>query len=262
MLGFLFKAIALLAVTVWTASIWLSYADKKNQAESQAEEAYIYQSAELPQIPQPKEPKSFLTQAFWQWEAKGRLRLIDMLLEDEQLAEARNNWQTDRDNLEKMARHITDIQLQAYAMDGRLQPVIIEFIPLKGDGNGLYKPQQATMYLNTKMQWDHLPFERFLEVVLHENMHHIMTTGHKAFGDQDVLKPDFKALAEVAYFHQAGGMAQNGREMPQVNPQELVAYRTQRAARYAGILGSDTLSAWEMSTRMQEIRVISKDAGF
>jgi hypothetical protein len=55
-------------------------------------------------------------------------------------------------------------------------------------------------------------------------------------------------------------MANDRQEPATVNPQELVAYRTQRAARYAGIIDSD-LSTWEMSARMQEIRVLTKQAG-
>jgi hypothetical protein len=47
----------------------------------------------------------------------------------------------------------------------------------------------------------------------------------------------------------------------QVNPQELVAYRTERAGRYAGILDGE-LSTWEMSARMQEIRALKKKANY
>ena len=40
-----------------------------------------------------------------------------------------------------------------------------------------------------------------------------------------------------------------------LNPQENVAYRTQRAGRYVALNHRD-LSTWNISTRMQEIRAI------
>ena len=100
------------------------------------------------------------------------------------------------------------------------------------------------------MKWEDLPFERFAEVIFHENMHHIMSLYSEKFGGDDLLYNDFEVLRLAAI------EAESGQNMHGGNLQEEVAYRSQRAARYAGIIDSD-LSAWEMTTRMQEIRSLS-----
>jgi hypothetical protein len=209
----------------------------------------------------PFEKSPRLTENFWKWEAEGRLNLIDAMIDDEVLVSARNNWAEARINLDQKAKHLIDLQMKAYGFDGQLEAAMVEIIPLRSDANGLYIPSDRTIYLNSKMQWEELSYERFVEVVLHENMHHIMTFAMSVFSEHDPLRQDFMALTQSAFFHKSHGMGNDRVEPANVNPQELVAYRTQRAARYAGIIGSD-LSTWEMSARTQEIRVLTEQAGF
>lgn len=205
-----------------------------------------------------------LTHDFWQWEAQGRLQLIDAIMADESLVNDRNNWmETPKtaEEIETRVEYLLDAQMAAYDVLGKFPNAKVKFMPLRGDANGLYIPQEQTIYLNSRMKWEELPYERFVEVILHENMHHIMTRMISAMDKEDYLYGDFMALARAAYFHDANGMAHDVRDIYQVNPQETVAWSVQRAARYAGIIGSD-LSAWEMSARTQEIRAISERAGF
>ena len=251
------KIITLVLLSAWSVTMWAQYFDKKSNQQTtitiEQDDGSDY-SVSVPKAP------VMITDNFWQWEARGRLNLIDQLLDDDQLSTARQDWSHNDHNILELARHVTNIQNEAYGLSGKLPEAKIEVIPMRGDANGLYKPNMATIYLNSRMRWEDLPFERFMEVVLHENMHHIMTRGIVAFDEDDLLRSDFEALIAAAFFHDTHGMAQDGREIAQVNPQELVAYRTQRAARYTGIMDAG-LSAWDMSTRMQEIRVITRDAG-
>lgn len=205
-----------------------------------------------------------LTHDFWQWEARGRLALIDAIMGDEALVSDRRNWtkvQKTPDDVMERVDHLLDLQMAAYGVLNAFPKAEIKYIPLRGDANGLYIPQEQVIYLNSRMKWENLPYERFVEVILHENMHHIMTRMSSALAKDDVLYGDFTALARAAYFHDVNGMAQDVVDVYQVNPQETVAWSVQRAARYAGIIGSD-LSAWEMTARTQEIRAITERAGF
>ena len=176
----------------------------------------------------------------------------------------RKSWQTEDIDISELiskAEIMIAIQNEAYGVEGRFSPVTVRLSPLRGDANGLYIPQDHTIFLNSRMDWAQLSFERFVEVVLHENMHHIMTRMGYSLHEKDDLYGDFVALNRAAYFHDISGMAQDSTDIYLANLQELVAWRTQRAARYAGIIGSD-LTVWEMSARTQEIRKITAEAGF
>jgi hypothetical protein len=251
-----FQVIILIALAVWSASTWYAYFEKRNAAKNVVVETTYGDS----EIISPFENRPQLTEAFWEWEARGRLALIDSLVDDELMRQSRNNWAIQDVDLIDSANHLIEIQMKSYGLHQGLDPAQVKIIPLRGDANGLYIPGDRTIYLNSKMRWGDLSFERFVEVVLHENMHHIMTYAMTAFSEKDPLRQDFLALTQAAFFHKGSGMANDSLEPATVNPQELVAYRTQRAARYAGIIGSD-LSAWEMSARTQEIRVLTRQAG-
>lgn len=252
------KIVSLLILASWSIWAWKGYFQKKNTPPNTI---VISIDGEADIIVPEQKSKSHLTNNFWKWEAEGRLNLIDLMLDDEKLANNRNNWSDDKTDLRDKAKHIITIQLAAYGLHGKIKQPDIQLIPLRADANGLYIASDRTIYLNSKMQWQSLSFERFVEVVLHENMHHIITYAITAFDVNHGLRGDFEALVQSAFVYTKHGMANENREPQNVNPQELVAYRTQRAARYAGIIGAN-LSAWEMSTRTQEIRVIKRDAGF
>lgn len=253
-----------------TISVWMSYFEARDQRREAVAMAAVEngfdmadgQSREVIEIPAPK--KAQLTNNFWKWEAQGRLTLIDFSLDDEALVSFRQNWQKERldqAQLLESTRYLIDMQNKAYGVEGRFEPAELKFIPLRGDANGLYVPQEQVIYLNTRMKWDQLPFERFVEVIFHENMHHIMTRMGATLDRHDFLFGDFASLTRAAYFHGSIGMAQDSTDLYQTNPQELVAWKTQRAARYVGIFGSD-LDALEMTARLQEIRRIRAKAGF
>lgn len=251
------KVASLLLLSLWSLWAWHGYFQKKNATQT----VIVSISDDEAMVVSDTHSVARLTNNFWEWEATGRLALIDSLLDDEALVQTRRRWMIDKTNLMDKANHLIDLQMKAYGLDGLIKRADVQLIPLRGDANGLYIPTDGTIYLNSKMQWQSLSFERFVEVVLHENMHHIMTYAITAFSEKDPLRGDFEALVQAAFFHKTHGMANDQVEPQTVNPQELVAYKTQRAARYAGIIGSK-LSAWEMSTRTQEIRVIKRDAGF
>lgn len=247
------QIIALISVSIWAVFMWIGYFDKKNTP--------IIVVVEEPMDVNTAQAsfKRGISKDFWIWESQSRLNLIDALIEDETLSYLRKNWNEDKGDLTDKANHLISFHLKAYGFENKLEPPHVEFIPLRGDANGLYVPQDRALYLNSKIKWQGVDFERFVEVVLHENMHHIMTYGHSVLSKDDPLYNDLETLAYAAFFH--GDMAQDVHEIAQVNPQELVAYRTERAGRYAGILDSD-LSTWQISTRMQEIKSLRKKAGY
>lgn len=251
----MYRFLAFALISVWSASVWYGRLTAVPAAPGEEKKIAVFVDEDL-------FPESHaLTDEFWAWEAERRLTMIDMLLDDERLIEARNNWREVSD-IHDLAAYVVALQQKAYGVDTMFDPPEIMSIPMRGDANGLYIPREKTLYINSKMRWNNLPFERFMEVVLHENMHHIITQTGPKLDTADPLKSDFMALATAAYFHDEIGMAQDRRDIPQVNPQELVAWQTQRAARYAGIIGADDLTVWDMTTRTQEIRVLQEEAGF
>lgn len=246
-----------------TILVWTHYFEVRQQSTSNSQELSdsIAQNAE--QFGGVTDGKMSLSDAFWEWEAQGRLNLIDRILDDEQLVTWRDSWvqQGDENNaLIEKAHYILGIQNESYGVQESLEPVKILMTPLRGDANGLYIPQDQTIYLNSRMKWSELPYERYLEVILHENMHHIMTRMMWTLKTDDVLYQDFMALTSAAYFHDQSGMAQDTDDLYQVNPQEIVAWHAQRAARYAGILGAN-IDAWQMTSRMQELKYLRGQAG-
>lgn len=252
--------------TLVTIGVWVElYATMTRQMEDElAVDVYSYATPEdaifIPQYPVIEKG---LSDQFWEWEAQGRLALIDHVLDDERIVKARKTWNTkehDTESITAEAMHLITIQNASYDAEDHLQPPRVKFIALRGDANGLYVPEEETIFLNSKMQWNALPFERFVEVVLHENMHHIMTRMGTVLSASDILYNDFRLLERSAYHHIIG-MAQDTQDVYQANPQELVAWRVQRAGRYAGIIGAD-LSVWEMTNRTQEIRGILNRAGY
>jgi len=204
------QILSLLSITIWSVTVWASYLDARGA-----------------QIPDRYE----LSDDFWTWEAQGLLNLIDGIIDIERA-----------DDLNKFAHTLITLQNTAYGVD--IETPSLRFVEMRAGANGLYVPEDKTIYLNAKMDWNALPIERFAEVVLHENMHHILT--HSGIDNND-----FKYLSAVGFHHRELAMDNNH----DLNPQENVAYRTQRAGRYVALNHRD-LSTWEISTRMQEIRVI------
>ncbi len=250
-----FQIFALLVVSAWSISMWVGYFDKKHMPEIITSEHDNYTTPVAT-----KADRRGLSKEFIVWEAKGRLSLINEILDNSIITAARNNWILHTDIL-NVAKIITELQVKSYGFDDSFRPADIRVIQLRGDANGVYIPTDATIFLNDKMNWNNLPFERFVEVVLHENMHHIMTYAITYFDVDHPLRHDFELLAQAAFHHDHNGMANDRVEPFNSNLQELIAYKTQRAARYAGIYDAD-LTAWEMSKRTQEIRVIKRLAEF
>lgn len=251
-----------------TIMVWVGYfnarSDRYAEVAEHAAVNIVLQNREKRKEPQEVRPEQRLTQQFWEWEAQGRLNMIDTLLAHTDMVRYRKTWNSESaalNDLVAKADILIAIQNKSYGVEGRFPPVTLQLAPLRGDANGLYVPQSQTIFLNSRMDWQKLSFERFVEVVLHENMHHIMTRMGSTMHEDDGLYGDFASLTRAAYFHDVTGMAQDHTDVYQANLQELVAWRTQRAARYAGIFGSD-LTVWDMSARTQEIRNITKQAGF
>jgi len=221
------KITSLCALTLWSIGVWFVYFQKATDV-SQANPMNISADYEL-------------SDNFWTWEAQGRLRLTDMVLDI--------NYEGD---LKALANHMISLQNQAYNVT--VDKPSLKFIALRGDANGLYVPEDKTIYLNNKMDWRALSVERYAEVIFHENMHHNMTYGQP---NEEELIRDFSYLSLVGFHHQDFAMRVDEKEY---NPQEYVAYRSQRAGRYVGLNYRD-LSVWEITTRMQEIRAIKDKAG-
>jgi predicted SprT family Zn-dependent metalloprotease len=265
----MFRYFMLGSAILWSASIWFGLVGNTTaQNTENVELGYtpgIVKNGDLfLDEPARKDPRTALSDNFWQWEAKGRLALIDKIIDDENLTSYRLDWakaDKGQDLIEGLITHVVDIQMQSYDVADKFESASVQFIPLRGDANGLYIPKDKTIYINSRMAWDQLSFERLMEVVLHENMHHIMTTMFAVLSEQDELSNDFASLHRAAYFHDTSGMAQDSQDLYQVNPQELVAWTTQRAARYAGIMGAG-LPSWDMTARMQELRYVREQAGF
>jgi hypothetical protein len=226
------QKIALFLITLWAVAIWSGFYIKKSNA--------AVQWAEF--IP---------SNAFAQWEAEGRLNLIDSLLYDEVLVSYRKNWGKGDKDLIALADYIINLQMNAYGIKS-LKPAKLKIIPMTGNANGFYAVDEKVIFLNDLMKWTELPIERFFEVVLHENMHHILTYAIKSMDKKDLLYSDFKGF----YY---SGMASKEMQHHDIhnNPQELVAYQSQRAGRYVGLFHSD-LSVWAISERTKEINEISK----
>ena len=204
------QILSLFAITIWSVTVWASYFDVRG--------AHIPDDYEL-------------SDGFWAWEVQGRLNLIDGIIDVQS-----------NDDLNKFAQTLITLQNTAYGVD--IETPSLRFVEMRPQANGLYVPDDKTIYLNAKMDWSALSVERFAEVVLHENMHHILT--HSGIDNND-----FKYLSAVGFHHRELAMDDNH----DLNPQENVAYRTQRAGRYVALNHRD-LSTWNISTRMQEIRAI------
>ena len=248
------KCTALLLMTLWSFSVWHAYFEKK----SISRDVVVVQGGLTSDMALAYSQDEPLSDAFWEWEAAGKLNLVDRIIDDPVLMAARKENIRHKDDLHDVATKLIATQMKAYDVDNILPAPKVVYTPLRGDANGLYIPIDKTIYLNKKMKWDQLRFERFAEVILHENMHHIMTHMHGLIRDDHPLRNDFEKLAMAAMtpYH----LANDNHDVEIVNIQEFVAYKTQRAARYAGLQAAD-LSVWEMSIRMQEIRVITDDAG-
>lgn len=221
------KVLSLVALAIWSLSVWGTYFDEKKVVHT-----HVNVEVKGSHIPADYE----LSDNFWAWEAQGRLNLIDVILDVER-----------DDDLNQFAQTLISLQNVAYGVEVKKPPV--RFVEMRGEANGLYIPEDKTIYLNAKMDWHALSIERFAEVVLHENMHHILT--HSGIDDDD-----FKYLSLVGFHHHE--LAMDGDSG--LNPQEDVAYRTQRAGRYVALNHRD-LSVWEISTRMQEIRSLDSRLG-
>lgn len=255
----LYKIIALVALTIWSCSVWHKYWEKKKLSQ----QTHVVDNVSLglnEDINKNIYQSQILSDSFWKWEAQGRIRFIDDALAHPIFTAARTDHNFEEGDLKSLAEDIIFYQMRAYGVHTTLEKPKIIFTPLRGDANGLYMPIGQTIYLNTKMKWHGLGFERFAEVVLHENMHHILTNRYKTLSKDNHLHSDFKFLAIAALSpNRLAQDQQSSRDT--INPQELVAYKTQRAARYTGILNAD-LTAWETSARTQEIRVIQDTAGY
>lgn len=234
------KIIILVMLSIWAISMW----------------AMTFKKAVTP-----IEIDLTLSDDFKEWEVRSRLLLIDTIIDDVTMAKVRQHWHTNTIDLQSFAKMVIDIQNNAYGFRNISLPRI-HFVTLRGDANGLYIPQDQTIYINSKMHWSDLPFERFVSVVLHENMHHIMTQGLDYFDDKNhSLYSDFVMLAHVAYLAQ-NGLADNiVQGHSNDNPQEWIAYRAQRASRFAGVLHSN-LPSWDMSNRINELDILRGDAKY
>ena len=250
------KFIALMIVTIWSCSVWYKGAEK---SKSSAYEEGLTDASWQTNYAEKNMLSQSLSPGFWQWEAQGRLYLIDLIISDPEFTDLRNRENLDGVSLSNVVSRLIALQLQAYGMATTLTAPRIVFTPLKGEANGLYSPQDKSIYLNAKMHWNGLSFERLVEVVFHENMHHILSHQYPSLPSDHKLYDDFRLLTWAAF---RPDMLANENAVPDeayLNPQEKVAYQSQRAARYAGIIGSN-LSAWEMTARTQEIRVIQEQA--
>ena len=247
------QKIMLIAVTMFAIGAWGGFFYKKMQnhvtvitVDNTVESYKIAKGASVYQ----------LTPLFWNWEAEGRKALIDMLLDDTYMTQAREDWQTgDKIDLEDLARHIMVIQAQAYNLNDITHARLV-FTQLRGDANGLYVPEDATLYLNSKMRWDNLPFERFVEVVLHENMHHLLTKAVSSVDSRHTLYRDFMVMHLVGHYHTELAFEGQGRgdgHHAKNNPQEHVAYQMQEAAALAGIWNA-SVNPENMSAGLDSIR--------
>lgn len=212
------KIITLGIVSLWSIQVWALYFDAKNIVNR-------YQADSL-------------SDAFWQWEAQGRLSLIDAVLYD-------NSEMAD---LPDFAESLAVRQNEAYGMPADFVPAKIVFTPLKGEANGFYAPEEGIVMLNSRMDWHSLPGRRLTEVILHENMHHILSH-YAAYLDEDAnLYNDFVSLS----------MAARNPENPRL--QEEVAYRAQRVGLYASLGAGNDRSAWDVSALMGEINLVKETA--
>jgi hypothetical protein len=200
-----------------------------------------------------------LSDGFWKWEAQGRRRLIDNLIDDPKLTFARDSWGEGiavNDGLLNLANHLISIQFKAYQADPNMTIPDVILTSLRGEANGLYIPQDKAIYINTKMKWGMLPFERFVEVILHENMHHIMSWQSAHMDEADPLYNDFMALHLVGYHHrtQAMNVDKHGHD----NPQEWVAYKMQDVAGFAGVANAKNANE-KLSIAFDGLRLIQEN---
>ena len=249
------KYYALAVLMCLTLIVWCNYFTKRNIHQNSFMVEVLTTDKKADIVYQ----STYLSDEFWQWEAKGRIQLVDLIMDEKQLNIERENTSRSKNNLNNLANKLIRYQLLAYGVETMIKPPKLIFTPLRLTANGLYVPSDKTIYINSKIKWEDLSYERFIEVVLHENMHHILTYIVDRIYEGHPLKKDFMKLAVAAQTSQT--LANINKGVVAVNIQELVAYKAQRAARYAGITGN-SLSAWEMSIRTQEIRLMIKEAGF
>ncbi len=237
------QKIIIIFLSLWAVSMWGGYWYKMHDKNQRIEQALYHK----------------ISDGFWEWESAARLRLIDDLLDNPDIVQMRRAWGAGDDiDLIAMAKTIMKIQNKAYGFDGGFNPARVALSSMRGDANGVYIANDKALYINNNIQWQHIDFERFVGVVLHENMHHILTNMYRDMDEDNKLYQDFETFAYIAAMHDELG--QKSYAMMTDNTQEKVAYQTERAARYAA-LNEANLSVWQITTRMQEIRVLREEAG-
>ncbi len=217
------KFALLILLSLWSFKVWAAYFETKAFVEN-----YHYKPTEL-------------SEGFWQWEAQGRLNLIDNLIA--------KNFHSEHKKLINYSYLLSYLQIQSYGLEGIIDPPRFVFAHLKGDGNAVYFHEDKTVYLNKRMNWKTLPPARFQAVVFHETMHHILSHYGAALNEDHPLYDDFQILAEAAKYNNHS----------HVNLQEYVTYRSERAALFSTLYVND-YAAYDVTLRMKEITLLKQAA--
>lgn len=180
---------------------------------------------------------------FWAWELDRRLALIDNLVRDPYLSQARLQWGKEGMSQAEMlhvARYIRDMQVDAYrdmALMPNLQPPYLGFATLWViQARGVYQQTQQMVLINEAVDWDQLHFDDLASVVLHETAHHIYAyLGHQIAHNHIHVSQDMMDDGVILWLNTPKGGHVYFGDAYGLNPQERLAWDAQEMADFIGL---------------------------
>lgn len=200
---------------------------------------------------------------FWAWELEKRLNLVDALVRDPVLSQARYQWGirpfTEAQML-LLARHIRDVQMRAYSDTHKLPGLTAPYLGLAalwvGDARGVYLQAKKTVLINTTLDWATLPFDDFVATILHETAHHIYAGLGSQMHDEahaDSVSEDFRDDAVILWLNTPKGGHVYFGDYYTLNPQERLAWDAQNMARFTGLEERRAVPLSSLAQRFKEL---------
>lgn len=201
---------------------------------------------------------------FWAWELDKRLDLIDRLVGDADLSQARLDWGKrglSRYEMLGLARAIRDHQIAAY-QDAEINPGLS--VPYLGfaalwipDARGVYLQNRGTILINNSVEWEFLSFDDFAATILHEVAHHIYASfGYGVAHDSVLVSEAMTDDAVVLWLNTPKGGHVYFGEAYSLNPQERLAWDAQGMAEFIGLEHRAATSMTSLSERFRALEAL------
>lgn len=200
---------------------------------------------------------------FWAWELEKRLKLVDQLVRDPVLSQARYQWGLGEINKVQrlnIARHIRDIQVAAYRDTHKLSGITAPYLGFAAlwvkDARGLYQQAQDMILVNDSVDWAALPFDDFVATILHETAHHIYADLGRRMQDDayaQSVSADFCDDAVILWLNTPQGGHVYFGDYYTLNPQERLAWDAQNMARFVGLEERRAVPLSSLTQRFKEL---------